>query len=230
MKRYIKSDINSYTQYRDNSDEIVLANYEDQNGYVTLSEDSFTLIVDSGVYGSTSDNADFYAEYSLKDPENAKSSIDSAIHDFNECIKKLGGKWRLTRRFIDQVLSEYGTSLADYELGGFYDKCRIDDRIMSNSQISCATFARNDMASRIKRNPTDEEVAIVDDAKDYLDSCKAAFESAQNAYQFARRTSKCSDEECSDLYDKLMKTHDDYIDAERKYMDLWDEYMGYSYY
>ena len=122
MKRYIKSDVNSYTQYRDTSDEIVLANYEDQNGYVTLSEDSFTLIVESGVYGTTSDNDDFYAEYSLKDPANAKSSIDSAIHDFNECIKNFGGKRRLTRRFIDQVLSEYGTSLADYEPGGFYDK------------------------------------------------------------------------------------------------------------
>ena len=124
MKRYIKSDVNSYTQYRDTSDEIVLANYEDQNGYVTLSEDSFTLIVESGVYETTSVNSDFYNEYSLKDPANVKSSIDSAIYDFNECIKNLGGKRRLTRRFIDQVLSEYGKSLADFEPGGFYDKLR----------------------------------------------------------------------------------------------------------
>ena len=124
MKRYIKSDVNSYTQYRDTSDEIVLAHYEDQNGYVKLSEDTFTLIVASYVYGPTSDNDEFYTEYSLKDPANAKSSIDSAIDDFNGCIKNLGGKWKLTRRFIDQVLSEYGTSLADYEPGGFYDKLR----------------------------------------------------------------------------------------------------------
>lgn len=124
MKRYIKSDVNSYTQYRDTSDEIVLAHYEYQDGYVTLSRDSFNLIVESGVYGTTPVNGDFYNEYSLKDPAHAKSSIDSAIFDFNECIKNLGGKRRLTRRFIDQVLSEYGESLADYEPGGFYDELR----------------------------------------------------------------------------------------------------------
>lgn len=231
MKLYIKSDVNSYTQYNDTSDTITLAEYESGDGYVQLDYDTFTLYVTSDVYGSVSDDDYFYTEYSLKDPSDAvNSAIDSAISDFNYCVRKLGGNRVLTRRFINQVLSEYGKSLADFEPGGCYDKLRKDDLIASNSRISCATFARNNMASRIKRNPTDEEVAIVDNAKDYLDSCKVAFESAQNAYQFARRASKCSDEECSDLYDKLMKAHEDYIDAERKYMDLWNEYIGYSYY
>ena len=224
MKRYIKSDVNSYTQYRDTSDEIIIAEYESNRGYVVLYYDSFHLFISSDIYGNSDDEL-FSGEYGYD-----ISEINIAIDTYNSYVEDLGGTDFITTNDVDKVLSEYGKSLADFKPGGFYDKLRKDASIRSNSRISCATFARNNMASRIKRNPTDEEVAIVDNAKDYLDSCKAAFESAQNAYQFARRTSKCSDGECSDLYDKLMKAHGDYIDAERKYMDLWDEYMGYSYY
>ena len=119
MKRYIKSDVNSYTQYRDTSDAITLAEYEtDENGYgsVTLEYESFTVYL--SYYKSYDYSGDeFYKDYPILE-------IDSAISDFNKYERKLGGSGNLTRRDVDEVMLEYGKSLADFEPGGFYDELR----------------------------------------------------------------------------------------------------------
>ena len=104
----------------------------------------------------------------------------------------------------------------------------VEDDIESSKKINCATYARNEMASRIKREPTDEEVALVKDAEDYFNYCMEQFRSAIEDFQNAKR-SRATQDELDELSSKIDKLNKDRIEAEDKYMDLWNEYMGYSY-
>lgn len=122
MKRYIKSDINSYsyTGAGFGDDRITLANYSGDDGYVELVKDGKICYVTAATFGLASDY-DFYCEYPMSD-------IDTAIRDFNSHVVKLGGSRKVTRNFIDQVLKEYGTSLSDYAPGGYYDSLKKHNR------------------------------------------------------------------------------------------------------
>ncbi len=101
MKRYIKSDINSYsyTGAGFGDDRITLANYSGDDGYVELVKDGKICYVTAATFGLASDY-DFYCEYPMSD-------IDTAISDFNSHVVKLGGSRKITREFIDRVLEEY---------------------------------------------------------------------------------------------------------------------------
>jgi len=116
VKINLNEDINSYSYTGPGfaDDRIDLASFSNDDGYVELVNDGFDCYVTSQSFLG---DYDFYREYKM-------SNIDAAIKDFNTEVKHFGDTRSLTRRFIDQVLSEYGKSLSDYEPGGFYDNLR----------------------------------------------------------------------------------------------------------
>ena len=103
---YIKTDVNSYSYVGDGfaDDSITLAHFTGDNGYGELVKDLSTCYVTSQSFLG---DYDFYREYPM-------SEIDTAIKDFNKEVKRFGGTSILTRRFVEQVLQEYGMSLSDY--------------------------------------------------------------------------------------------------------------------
>lgn len=124
MKRYIKSDINSYSYTGSGfaDDSIVLAHYTKgkNNHYddwveVSLIQDGFTCYVEvEDVY----DEHTYFMSYRMSD-------IESALADFNEKVKALGGWRTVTMDDLDTHLSEgYNKSIYDYLPGGFYDNLR----------------------------------------------------------------------------------------------------------
>lgn len=124
MKRYIKSDINSYSYTGPGfaDDSIVLAHYTKgkNNHYddwveVSLIQDGFTCYVEvEDVY----DEHTYFMSYRMSD-------IESALADFNEKVKALGGWRTITMGDLDTHLSEgYNKSIYDYLPGGFYDNLR----------------------------------------------------------------------------------------------------------
>lgn len=125
MKRYIKSDINSYSYTGSGfaDDSIVLAHYtkgknnhyDDEYVEVSLIQDGFTCYVEvEDVYGEHT----YFMSYRMAD-------IESALADFNEQVKALGGWRTVTMDDLDMHLSEgYNKSIYDYLPGGFYDNLR----------------------------------------------------------------------------------------------------------
>lgn len=103
---YIKTDVNSYSYVGDGfaDDSITLAHFTGDNGYGELVKDLYTCYVTSQSFLG---DYDFYREYPM-------SEIDTAIKDFNKEVKRFGGTSILTRRFVEQVLQEYGYSLDEY--------------------------------------------------------------------------------------------------------------------
>lgn len=122
MKRYIKSDINSYSYTGPGfaDDRITLATSEyaigKDYGYIELVKDSYTCYVSSESYYTDQENY-YYKEYPMSD-------IKSAIADFNRLIDALGGDSHTSIEEVDEVLAEYNKSIADYLPGGFYDNLR----------------------------------------------------------------------------------------------------------
>jgi len=125
MKKYIKSDINSYSYTGSGfaDDSIVLAHYTkgDSNHYddwveVSLIQDGFTCYVE--VEDFYDDERTYYKAYCMSD-------IESALADFNEKAKALGCWKTTTLADLDMHLSEgYGKSIYDYLPGGYYDNLR----------------------------------------------------------------------------------------------------------
>jgi len=124
MRKYVKSDINSYSYTGSGfaDDSIVLAHYtkgtnnrSDDYLEVSLIQDGFTCYVEVEDFY---DEHTYYKEYRMSD-------IESALDDFNQHVKDLGGWETITMADLDRHLSEgYGKSIYDYLPGGFYDNLR----------------------------------------------------------------------------------------------------------
>ena len=96
--------------------------------------------------------------------------------------------------------------------------------------IKSVTYARNDMASKIKREPTLDEIAFVDAQKQVMYDLKSQFDDLSLQYQRLLRMNNPDPSEVESAWDELQRVDALYIDAEHKYMELWDTYIGYSYY
>lgn len=124
MKKYIKTDINSYSHTSGGfgDERIVLARYNAKASNEYSEGDTVTLVKDGfNCYVEIEDpRGDLvYNEfYLMKD-------IKSAIADFNEQARAKGNWRTLTLNDVKFHLSEgYGISLDDYLPGGFYDEIR----------------------------------------------------------------------------------------------------------
>lgn len=116
MITILNEDINSYSYTGPDfaDDSIVLAHYDRGTDEVTLTKDGFYC----GITTYEDFDATYWKVYKM-------SEIDKAIEDFNDQVKKLGGRIQpITRKKVDSVLSEYGKSIDDYLPGGFYDQLR----------------------------------------------------------------------------------------------------------
>lgn len=115
MKKYIRSDINSYSytgsSFYDETEP--LAHYLVKSKYGDMEDIDINLVNwYKDCYISVTDwlgESLYYKKYKMSD-------IDSAISDFNSQISKYDpdSKRRLSRRFIEQNLNLYGRSLDDY--------------------------------------------------------------------------------------------------------------------
>ena len=137
MKRYIKSDVNSYSYTGGGfaDDRITLAHYTDDNGYVELVKDLSTCYVTAQGFGYRN-SYDYYCEYPMAD-------IDGAIEDFNRCVQHFGGKRRLRRSAVEFELSKYGKSLDEY-ISSATNTCNIGAKPSYVSADSRYTYSQDD--------------------------------------------------------------------------------------
>lgn len=124
MKRYIKSDINSYSYTGSGfaNDEIVLAETFSGKPWDDLEWVEVRLIKDAFICYVLVENemadAIYQQSYSMND-------LEYALADFNAKAREYGcKKTDTTIEDINKVLAKYNKSVADYLPGGFYDNLK----------------------------------------------------------------------------------------------------------